>query len=466
MRKIVFYDLETTGRSSFWDQIIQIAAICTDENLNVLDEINYIGRINTFCIPDPEALLVNRIPIKDIYQSNLSNYALVSSVYKKFSDWSPATFIGYNSIAFDEEMLRNAFFKNLYDPYLTIKNKNLRSDLLNSTRIANYFHPEKIKSMINKKGTSILKLESIAKTNGIENFTAHDALGDTYATLELAKLIKNKTPKIWNSSLKNLQKSSLEDIIEDEPFCYLESFFGKSKLFCLSFCGFHPTYKWALCFDLSEDPQKMLNMSSSELYSYLESSPKKIRKLKLNKSPILLDFKDINKVDDYGILPNETIINRHNFIRENDLLREKILSCYASNSIEEFSQVDIYNEESIYKKFINSSDDSLIKDFQMSAWDKKVQIIDKFKDSRLKYFAELLLYEEKPELLDVDKYTEIKKYQSERLLSTNKERWLTINEAYKKIDDLREKYDNNKENLFILESVNKYIENLEKKFNS
>ena len=39
MKKIIFYDLETTGRSAHWDQIIQIAAICTDEGLNVLDEI-------------------------------------------------------------------------------------------------------------------------------------------------------------------------------------------------------------------------------------------------------------------------------------------------------------------------------------------------------------------------------------------------------------------------------------------
>ena len=51
-------------------------------------------------------------------------------------------------------------------------------------------------------------------------------------------------------------------------------------------------------------------------------------------------------------------------------------------------------------------------------------------------------------------------------MSTNKEGWITIYDAYKKIDDLRVKYDNNKEILFILEDVNKYIENLEKKINS
>ena len=46
------------------------------------------------------------------------------------------------------------------------------------------------------------------------------------------------------------------------------------KLFCLSFVGFHPSYKWALCFDLSEDPQPVIDMNQSELFSILENSPK------------------------------------------------------------------------------------------------------------------------------------------------------------------------------------------------
>ena len=114
MKKIIFYDLETTGRSHYWDQIIQIAAICTDENLNVLDEMNIVGNITSFSIPDPEALLVNKIPIDNICKSNFSHYRLISEISNKFSEWSPGVFIGYNSIKFDEEVLRNEFFKNLF----------------------------------------------------------------------------------------------------------------------------------------------------------------------------------------------------------------------------------------------------------------------------------------------------------------------------------------------------------------
>ena len=465
MKKIIFYDLETTGRSAYWDQIIQIAAICTDEHLNVLDEMNLIGKLNSFSIPDPEALLVNKIPIDSIVKSNFSNYSLISEISHKFSEWGPATFIGYNSIKFDEEVIRNAFFKNLFDPYLTVKNDNTRVDLLDITRIANFFYPDKIKSLLNKKGSAIMKLESIAHTNGIKNFTAHDAMGDTYASLELARLIKKQIPELWEKCIIQSSKVQLEASIPSKPFCYLESFFGKSKLFCLSFVDFHPKYKWALCFDLFEDPKKILDMNKSDIYSFLESSPKKIRKIKLNKSPILLDVEIKKTLDDYNVVSDDVLLERHNFISTNQDFKDKVLSCYNDIVLDE-SQLDVYAEESIYKKFVSTSDNVLMKEFHKADWKNKFVIMEKFKDERLKYFAEILIFEEQPDLLEKEKFLKIKNHLKKRIMSTNKERWVTIYDAYKKIDDLRVKYDNNKENLFILEDVNKYIENLEKKFNS
>ena len=463
----VFYDLETTGRSPHWDQIIQVAAIYTDENLNVLDKVNMSCRLNSFCIPEPQALLVNKMPIKSLLNSNLSNYQLIKEINNKFLSWSPAIFIGYNSIKFDEEFLRNAFFRNLYDPYLTIKNNNLRSDLLETARISNYFFPDIIVSLLSQKGTPILKLESLAAVNGVKNFTAHDALGDTYATLEIAKKIKKEIPSIWKKGTEGQDKFSLESEIKSGPFCYLESFFGKTKAFLLSYIGDHPYYKWSLCFDLKEDPKKILSMTSSELSSYLSNSPKVIRNIKLNKSPILLNKEFKNNINNYEAIPDEIITDRDNFVKTNNDFREKIYSFYTnsfdSNSLQ--SQEDVYTEETIYKKFLDHHDSTILKEFYTCNWTEKVKLISKLKDDRLVYFAELMLFEEKPEYLDKNKVKKIQAHFANRLLSKNKEKWLTIYEAYKKIDDLREKYANNDniKNLKILNELNTYIENLEKK---
>ena len=136
---------------------------------------------------------------------------------------------------YDEEMLRAAFFTNLFDPYLTIKDGNARADLLNLVRASNYFYPEKIKSLVSEKGNPILKLDKIAPLNGITDFTAHDALGDTKATISLAKLIKNKTPLIWEPNTTMLKKADVMARIQKNLFCSLESFFGKTKFYVLSY---------------------------------------------------------------------------------------------------------------------------------------------------------------------------------------------------------------------------------------
>ena len=41
MKNIIVYDVETTGRSYHFDQILQISAVLLDENLNQLDEIDF-----------------------------------------------------------------------------------------------------------------------------------------------------------------------------------------------------------------------------------------------------------------------------------------------------------------------------------------------------------------------------------------------------------------------------------------
>ena len=128
------------------------------------------------------------------------------------------------------------------------------------------------------------------------------------------------------------------------------------------------------------------------------------------------------------------------------------------------SQEDIFTEETIYKKFLDNYDSTLLKKFYNCNWQDRPKLLKNFKDERLIYLAELLLFEERPELLDNNKAKKIRSHIAERLLSKNKEKWLTIYEAYKKIDDLREKYANNNniENVKILNQLNSYIENIEK----
>ncbi|PPR27333.1 MAG: Exodeoxyribonuclease I [Alphaproteobacteria bacterium MarineAlpha9_Bin4] len=463
----VFYDLETTGRSSHWDQIIQVAAILTDQNLNIIDKFEEKCRINSNCIPHPEAILVNKISIRTILTTNLSHYQLMLNLQKKFLEWSPAIFIGYNSILFDEEFLRNSFFKNLLDPYTTIKDKNYRLDLLDSIRALNHLHPEKIKSSISEKGNPILKLDQVAPLNGITDFKAHDAMGDTLATLGLAKIIKNKSSSVWKDTILNKKKTNLLTYINNNPFCYIESLFGRVKLFTLSFLGEHPLYKWAICYDLKKDPSEALNLNDSDFKSYLEQKPKIIKNIKLNKSPLFLSYQYVKSINKNDSLSDKEIIKRNKFILDNPLFKERVINYYekkSSENISNFSQVDFFAEESIYKNFPSEKDSKLMKEFHLSSWENKNIIKNRFSDERLTYFANLLIYEENPEYLEKNTVKLIRKNLSDRLLSQENEKWLTIYNAYKKIDDLREKCDNNNDEISLnaLNDINDYLEKTER----
>ena len=57
----LFYDIETTGLSRAYDQILEFAAIRTDAGLNEIERFSASLRLRQDVIPSPAAILVNRI---------------------------------------------------------------------------------------------------------------------------------------------------------------------------------------------------------------------------------------------------------------------------------------------------------------------------------------------------------------------------------------------------------------------
>jgi exodeoxyribonuclease-1 len=107
-------------------------------------------------------------------------------------------------------------------------------------------------------------------------------------------------------------------------------------------------------------------------------------------------------------------------------------------------------------------------EFHKVDWDKKLLILSKFKDERLKYFGKKIIYMEKPDLLSKTDYNLIHKNVAKKLLSTNNEKWNTIPRTYSEIDTLREKFERETQpdKLEILNEINAYVEELEKFYSS
>src|SRR5258708_411795 len=172
----VFYDTETTGTNTTFDQILQFAGIFTDDDLNEIDRFEIRCRLMPHVVPAPGALRANRVRPAMLSDPSLpSHHEAICAIAEKLRSWSPAVFIGYNSLNFDETLLRQAFYQNLKPTYLTNTNRNTRADVLRLVQAACVYAPNSIIVPTAESGRPTLRLDALAPANGFNHANAHDA---------------------------------------------------------------------------------------------------------------------------------------------------------------------------------------------------------------------------------------------------------------------------------------------------
>ena len=176
-----------------------------------------------------------------------------------------------------------------------------------------------------------------------------------------------------------MDKNQSLELIKKELFsCANEYFYGKSRPYVQTFVCQHPQYQWPLCFDLKHDPTPYLNMPISELKVAMKKQPKFIRTLRHNKHPIIMNPSYGEKFDEYKMIGIAKLKDRAKLVKDNKDFAEKISSIKLSEIEEKEqtkSQEDLYNEESIYKKFTSSEDNKIMPEFHSADWNKKLLVI-------------------------------------------------------------------------------------------
>src|SRR5579863_3779099 len=210
----VVYDVETTGLIKSYDQIVQFAAVRTDSELNILDRVELRCRLMPHVIPSPEALHITGHAIADLTNpTRPSHFEMMTQLRSVLEGWCPTLFLGFNSIAFDEEMLRHAFYQCLMYPYLTNSRRSARADVLNLCRVTAAIRRDILRPARDAEGKAVFKLAALAEANGITVTRAHDAMFDVLITLALCRHIKSGAPEIWSQFLRFSQKASVEAFI-------------------------------------------------------------------------------------------------------------------------------------------------------------------------------------------------------------------------------------------------------------
>ena len=471
---LVIWDIESSSAITDFGSIIEIGGILVDENFKEKDRFNLRCRLPEGEIPQAMALIVNKTSIDQLTKVNLSHYQMLGEIEKIFKKWSPAIFLGWSNIGFDDEMLRKEFFKGIRYPYITNASPNKRHDGINIARAAYAIDSKVLETEINEKGNAVFKLESLSRMNGFDSSDAHSALFDASLTMKILNLIKKKQPNTWDTFLKTANKSDTETIFKKESMITLnEYFYGKSRLYLCAplhpkHC-IHPVYQWGQAVDLRVDVEPLIKMSINELKAQMKKTPKFLRTIRSNKAPIILGPEYGIKEEPYNAIDPSLIKQRAQIVRNNEKFSQNVLTALREIAEEKEqlkSQEDIYAEESIYKKFTSNKDTSLFSSWHAASWKDKLKLLDKFDDERLVGFGKKIIYQEAPEVLPPDMLKNIKKGIAKRILSEKKEKWWTVSTCFTEIDTLRDKYsdENDEEKLKFLDELNEHVMSIQQKY--
>lgn len=223
-KSFFFYDLETSGLNARTDRIMQFAGQRTDMDLNPIGEpVNILVKLADDTLPSPYAIRVTGITPQQTLADGISEVEFCRLVDKEI--FTPGTVaVGYNSVRFDDEFMRFAFWRNFYDPYeWTWRDGRSRWDLLDVVRLTRALRPEGINWPVDKEGKATNRLELITKLNGISHEAAHDALSDVNALIDVAKLIRGKQPQLFKYLFDMRNKKEVAKLVnldDKKPFVY------------------------------------------------------------------------------------------------------------------------------------------------------------------------------------------------------------------------------------------------------
>jgi len=434
----VFYDTETTGTETAFDQILQFAAIKTDDDLNELDRFNIRCRLLPHVVPSPGALRATRVTPRMLLDPALpSHYEAIRQIRSKLIEWSPATFIGYNSIQFDEDLLRQAFYQTLHPTYLTNTNGSCRGDVLRMAHAASVYSPNSMTIPIDEKGRPTFRLDQLAPANGYSHEDAHEAMADVLATIHIARRVRDMAQCVWEAMMYTTRKNAVIEIVSKEPMLAMTERYGsRMHSWVVTHCGSNPNYDGQLgVFDLNHDPDRYRSLSVDQLVSVLNASPKVIRSIRANAQPILMPFDMLPDVKKVLQITLEEAKRRMQVIRGDKDFQERVGQALSLRYADEEQSPHV--EQRIYDGFPEKSDEQLMRRFHEAEWEERVAIARQLADGRLREFAHRLIYFERQDLLSSAMLGKFKRWQVERLLTEDEDvPWMTIPKALREADEL------------------------------
>jgi len=390
-----FYDLETSGLDPKCQRIMQFAGQRTDLDFNPVGEpLNLLIKLTPEVLPEPMAVIVTGITPQATVEQGMTEREAVKRIMEEA--FIPDTIvIGFNNISFDDEYIRYTAYRNFWDPYeWAYADGRSRWDLLDASRLVRALRPQGIEWPNNPDGSPMNTLVGLTTSNNLPHMKAHDALSDVEATIAVAKLLRDKQPRMFQYLFDNRGKDAADKIItpaRPDPFVYAAGHLGKANFFTSVVVpvGYGDNKK-VIVYDLRHDPTPYLSMTVSELrvvrYAKWEDRkkpgyrPLPASEIKLNECPAVAPLSTLGEADATRIGLNHAIIERHLEILQSSDLPAKLKDVFTRS--EAFPKADDV-DAALYDGFFGPSDKTEMIKIRRASANDLATMQPRFTDPRL-----------------------------------------------------------------------------------
>lgn len=461
----IFYDTETSGLDKDYTQILQIALVFTDDNLNILSSKRLECRRSPWTIPSPASMLITGFSPDDLKNSKLSHFEMMHEVYDwvRAQNW-PVIFGGYNTLGYDEDIFEQNLYQNLLPKNLTTAanskgQTNGRCDVMSVVKATVAYAPGAlVLKTENEFKTPSISLLNVAEQNGVtlSGEDAHDAMNDIRATIGVAKVLQKTVPHIWEQMLR---LSNAEGVTN---FTSTHKVFTHATVSKAVVKGAVVTelYDGMLC-NLSVDPATYIDKTAEELKDMLFAKGQTtFRAIDKSKQPILMPLEQSDAVipadydDALYAARAERLRNDAGFIANLKEARGIYESYRASKNIKSKPWMPEQAIDIAVDPVTTAKLERWMEDFRNAAdWTASAAILDDFyvrfgedlknDDGYIRRFAKLagrIVYEHAPEMLSPEKQDLMRLYVATRALNPDENSpYMTIPKARKELEEIEKK---------------------------
>lgn len=404
MQSILWYDLETWNEPARVARIAQFAAIRTDIDFKPIeDPVVYHCLPAKDCVPSPHAILVHKLlPTALPMHNTLTEWDLLRRIMQMMQQ--PETIVsGYNSIRFDNEVLRFSWFRNALDAYAIDYREGARWDIIDTTRACHALRPDGIRWRKNEDPITSFKLEDLAVNNQLDQQQVHDALSDVRATIGMAKLLNAKQPKLYHFFFSHRDKRKIMQLLQlaNNPvyhptahpppmLVHISGMVPEHQLRgeVIMPVAFHPSYKnEVIAIGLKENPEQWLHLSVEEIrhrvfskQTVLEEKNQqrcRIFTLRLKKLPAIAPLKVLQNDAQWQAIGHEKVACFQHYqiaLKHFDSLREKLERLYQPDEAISSPEDTVDADLSLYQGFLSAKDKRLLTQFQHHMTTPKISL--------------------------------------------------------------------------------------------